>query len=71
MKKVKFNKKLQLNKETVANLNNEEMKNLKGGGPITIINCQTVLTICASCINTNCGGACSDPCWSAQGSCHC
>ncbi len=35
MKKTKFNKKLQLNKETVANLNINGMKNIKGGGPLT------------------------------------
>jgi len=31
MKKEKFNKKLVLNKETISNLNNIEMDNVKGG----------------------------------------
>jgi natural product precursor len=31
MKKVKFNSKLSLNKETVANLNNSELNEAKGG----------------------------------------
>lgn len=31
MKKQKFNKKLSLNKETISNLNRNEMNDLKGG----------------------------------------
>ncbi|MDY6800610.1 MAG: class I lanthipeptide [Bacteroidota bacterium] len=31
MKKKRFNKKLNLNKETISNLNNDEMSNIKGG----------------------------------------
>ena len=31
MKKVKFDKKLSLNKETIAKLNNNQMGNVKGG----------------------------------------
>ncbi len=35
MKTRKFDKKLALNKETVANLNKDEMKNAHGGKPFT------------------------------------
>ncbi|MEI7597131.1 MAG: class I lanthipeptide [Bacteroidota bacterium] len=31
MKKIQLNKKLVLNKETIANLNNEQMTSIKGG----------------------------------------
>ena len=31
MKKVKLNSKLSLNKETIANLNNDDLNNIKGG----------------------------------------
>ncbi|MFN7913091.1 MAG: class I lanthipeptide [Bacteroidota bacterium] len=34
MKKVKFNGKLSLNKETITNLNEEQMNNIKGGDDI-------------------------------------
>ena len=46
MKTIKFNKKLVLNKTTVADLNGNEMKNLYGGGD------ESADTNCASCIVT-------------------
>jgi natural product precursor len=36
MKKIKLNNKLQLNKETIAKLNNDELKNVKGGEEQTL-----------------------------------
>ena len=41
MKKIKFNDKLSLNKETVVTLNDEQMNNVQGGGTIltTWYNC--------------------------------
>ena len=41
MKKVKFKKKLVLNKETIANLNNSGMNDIKGRGSMTC-NCPTL-----------------------------
>lgn len=49
MKKVKLNNKLQLNKETIAKLNNEEMNHLAGG------QVGTILSLCKSCIGSHCG----------------
>ncbi len=51
MKAIKFNKKLVLNKTTVADLNVNELKNLHGGG------LQSADTNCIVCINSN-----PDPC---------
>ncbi len=48
MKIKKFNKRLSLNKKTIADLNNKEMKNLHGGGPVS------ELTDCPSCRATVC-----------------
>ncbi len=39
MKKAKFSKKLVLNKETISNLNNEDMNNIKGGTAVTFLDC--------------------------------
>ena len=49
MKKVKLNNKLQLNKETIAKLNNEKMNHLAGG------QIGTILSLCKSCIDIYCG----------------
>lgn len=48
MKKVKFEGKLKLNKETVAKLDNNQMNNVKGGAQAA-----SFITLCRSCINTN------------------
>ena len=49
MKKVQLNKKLQLNKETIAKLQNEDMNNIKGGKP-----CWTFVGNCsANCTGTD------------------
>lgn len=37
MKKIKLNNKLQLNKETIARLNDEELRNVNGGEALTSI----------------------------------
>jgi len=49
MKKVKLEKKLNLNKKTITNLKSGEMKEVKGGG--TKHTC--VLSICIFCYNTH------------------
>ena len=54
MKKKKFNKKLSLNKESIANLNSSELDNVKGGHNLTVYNscnpnCNTNNTICRTC----------------------
>jgi len=64
MKTKKFDKKLALNKTTVANLNNAQMNDLKGGAPNTRITCPicdtlescfaTLCTICMSIPETFC-----------------
>lgn len=55
-----FSKKLQFNKETIAKLNNEEMIGIEGGATLTIRNCKTFLTVCKSCVMSNCN------CFTAQ-----
>jgi hypothetical protein len=55
MKKVKFNGKLSLNKETIANLNNDNLENIKGGaGPTGSCSCDCTKT----CPCTNMESAC-------------
>jgi natural product precursor len=39
MKTVESGKKISLNKETIANLNKEELRYIKGGGKVTWVNC--------------------------------
>ena len=54
MKKVKFNGKLSLNKETIAKLNNEQMNAVNGGKTVitleqyTCVGCNTINTCAAS-----------------------
>lgn len=52
----KKNIKLSLNKSTISNLNN--LDKIRGGDdvPLTlhVEGCHTILTICRSCIQTNC-----------------
>jgi len=61
MKTKKFSKKLTLNKKTIADLNNGEMKNVHGGGdeqqPASYLlsgcmGCPTYPTVCDTCICT-------------------
>lgn len=47
MKKKKLNLKLQLNKETIANLNSEQMLKIKGGASETCTSCDTCYTVCS------------------------
>ena len=49
MKKIKFDKKLSLNKETIAKLNDAQMKHVKGGE--VEINSKGCATNVKSCIN--------------------
>jgi hypothetical protein len=53
MKKVKLNKKLQFNKETIARLDNEKLDAIHGGDIVTR------LSVC-----TPCTGTCPNPCQS-------
>lgn len=58
MKKIKFEGKLTLNKETIAKLNDNQMSKVNGGWTWTLINCKsaqcpTLLTCSAPCITTN------------------
>ena len=66
MKKKNVNLKLQLNKETIANLNNSQMNDIRGGEAP-----RTFLSICKSCVVSNCQSApgcdCPDPGCSAAG----
>jgi len=61
MKKKSFNKKLVLSKESVANLNDEKMLNVKGGGTVgckaTILNCPGGT---AGCPQTDYGMTCQN-----------
>lgn len=63
MKKVKFEGKLSLNKETISKLNENQMNQIKGGWLWTLINCasarcpnslQTCVTEGATCIVADC-----------------
>ena len=61
MKKIKLNNKLQLNKETVARLNDEAMRNVNGGEQIlwTLLWCKKESDNCLthdglSCITNQC-----------------
>jgi natural product precursor len=44
--KKKINKRLNLNKNTVAHLGNEDMSALNGGGDFTILTCYSYCTFC-------------------------
>jgi len=55
----KLEKKLSLNKETISNLNNNQMINIHGGAAP-----KTFLSICRSCINTNCATQVEEQCLS-------
>jgi natural product precursor len=46
MKAKKINKKLTLNKQTVADLKKEELKAINGGAPTNVVCGGTFLTIC-------------------------
>jgi natural product precursor len=56
MKKIKFEKKLSLNKETVANLTDDQMNRIKGGREISeqvcTITCNAAFTCAKGCTNT-------------------
>lgn len=56
MKKIKFEKKLSLSKETIAKLNNEQLNVLKGGGPLTWNDCPAGQASKTTC--TLSGGGC-------------
>ncbi|HSH65378.1 MAG TPA: class I lanthipeptide [Bacteroidia bacterium] len=47
MKKIKFEKKLSLSKETIAKLNNEQLNAFKGGGGST--ECPSDYVTCKNC----------------------
>ena len=74
MKSKKITKKLILNKKTVADLNNGDMKNAHGGGELKIT---IEWTNCTDCPATfSCGGTCLNTCaascgQSASPPCHC
>jgi|GEM_PF-3289999 len=53
MKKVKFNKKLSLNKEAITKLNEANLINIKGGG-VHSLTCYSKCANCAPPITTNC-----------------
>jgi natural product precursor len=55
MKKIKFSKKLQLNKETIANLNNDEMNKVKGGtGSACLSVCGSCPKVCQTILDPSC-----------------
>ena len=51
MKIKKFNKKLALNKETIAHLDNHQMKNAAGGGVTVTCTCTVWVTGEVDCVN--------------------
>lgn len=61
MKKLKFEGKLNLNKQTIAKLNDELMSNVKGGGQIYTSGCTDgcgTLQSWFRCTNANCTADC-------------
>lgn len=74
MKTKKFNKKLALNKVSVANLNSDALNHVKGGFPTVYVTCGAQcdseftcedLTVCGKCWTENptvCGTMCSCQC---------
>lgn len=72
MKTKKFNKKLNLNKKTISNLNYGQMRNVNGGGNDIDRNasdggscgvtCDTCFTPCGVSCNTQCNSDCSNAC---------
>jgi natural product precursor len=73
MKKIKFESKLSLKKETVARLNEAQMGQLKGGAWLTLYHCQgsnhcgtaTCPTVANGCTPSQ-GASCQTLCPSAQ-----
>lgn len=65
MKKKNLNQKLQLNKETIANLNNNEMNNVKGGTITQVETCgwKTECRTCNPTCNDTCQSACITDCY--------
>ena len=61
MKSKKFTKKLNLNKKTIADLNNDEMNKAHGRGPASQIvsDCSCLLTGCCPTQVTDCTCTCS------------
>ncbi len=54
MKKKKFDKKLVLNKETVAHLDPQKMDELRGGGTTVIVCITPAISAYLSCYETEC-----------------
>jgi len=52
MKKVKFNGKLSLNKETIAKLNDSQMKSVNGGATVNTL-CGQITCGCSGTMLTN------------------
>jgi natural product precursor len=72
MKKIKFESKLSLKKETVARLNEAQMGHLKGGAWFTLYhcnktnNCGTATCPTGTCPTASCGASCQTECPSIQ-----
>jgi natural product precursor len=65
MKKVKLTGKLSLNKETIANLTNKEMNNVKGGSLPN--DCNTYIPNCKpTTVRPNCATSCPADCYTAE-----
>jgi len=60
MKEKNFNKKLSINKKTVADLNNVQLGRVMGYGRITIFETCSCVSCPASCLGT-CDTSCQNP----------
>lgn len=58
-KTVKVTKNLQIDKETIAKLNDEQLQNVDGGGVINSLTCNTKSSIEEEDLAANSCGACS------------
>ena len=64
MKKIQFNKKLNLNKETISKLTITEIENIKGGRKTNLVECDVITTqnctgcLCETSIGPSCGKFC-------------
>lgn len=50
MKKVKLNNKLQVNKETIAKLNDVQLNNIKGGATFSLWSCEATTKPKSCCL---------------------
>ncbi len=61
MKNKRLNKKLSINKNTISNLDGQQLGNAKGGAGTSAFNCTSEQPSCMTVCH-NCSASCSDEC---------